>query len=168
MYVTCGSDDKVAAALQRGAQLAINYRTQDFVQEILHTTQGRGVDVILDTAGGAHSSRNVEALAQRGRLVHLSPGDGADFCAPLRSIMAKEARITGSLLRPLPLLQKALIAEQLRRAVMPLVAQGSVRPWVQETYPLHMAAQAHARLESGQSMGKILLQVEPSLHHLST
>jgi len=104
--------------------------------------------VILDMAGATHSARNVEALAQRGRLVHLSPGDGAEFRAPLRSIMAKEVRITGSLLRPLPLVEKSLIADQLRRVVMPLVHDGSVRAWVQETYAVQAAGAAHERLES--------------------
>ena len=162
VHVTCGSDDKAAAALQLGARVAINYRSHDFVQEILRATEGRGVDVILDMAGATHSARNVQALARRGRLVHLSPGDGAEFCAPLRTIMAKEARITGSLLRPLPLGEKSLIAEKLRHVVIPLIHEGKVRAWVQETYPLQRAGAAHERLESGQSMGKIVLQVDPS------
>lgn len=159
VYATCGSDSKAQAARQLGANLAINYRTQDFVREVLEATGQHGVDVILDMAGGAHAARNVEALARRGRLVHLSPGNGDAFCAPLRSIMAKEARITGSLLRPLPLGEKALIAQQLRRVVVPLLRSGRLRPWVQEAFPLRDAAAAHARLESGASMGKIVLEI---------
>jgi NADPH2:quinone reductase len=165
VLVTCGSDAKVVAALQRGATAAINYRTQDFVAEVLRATQGRGVDVILDMVGAAYAVRNVEALARRGRLVHLAPGDGADFSAPLRAIMAKEAKVTGSLLRPLPLVDKTLIAERLRAVVWPVVVSGQVRPWVTECFAMQDAATAHARLESGEAMGKILLQnkaFEPS------
>ncbi|SCK55356.1 putative NAD(P)H quinone oxidoreductase, PIG3 family [Variovorax sp. HW608] len=158
VHVTCGSDEKCAAALALGARTAINYRTHDFEQEIQRVTRHAGVDVILDMAGSAHCASNVDALARRGRLVHLSPGDGAEFRAPLRAIMAKEVRITGSLLRPLPLAEKSLIAQQLRRVAMPLVRDRRIRPWVQETYPLRMAAEAQARLESGQSMGKIVLE----------
>lgn len=160
VYVTCGTDAKVDEAIALGATHAINYRSQDFAKEILNLTEGRGVDVILDMAGAAHSVQNVEALAHRGRLVHLSPGDGVDFVAPLRTILAKEAKITGSLLRPLPLHEKALVAVLLRQVVMPLVEAGVVKPWVKETFLLKDAASAHQRLESGQAMGKIVLEVE--------
>ncbi|WP_234197292.1 NAD(P)H-quinone oxidoreductase [Pseudacidovorax sp. NFM-22] len=157
--VTCGNAAKVAEARTLGAAAAFDYRTQDWVQAALDWTDGRGVDVVLDMAGAAHAARNVQVLARRGRLVHLSPGDGADFVAPLRPILAKELRITGSLLRPLPLAEKALIAERLRAVALPLVAAGRVRPWVSEVFPLAEAAQAHARLESGQAMGKLVLEV---------
>lgn len=160
--VTCGSDAKVAEARTLGAAAAFNYRTQDWVQSALDWTGGRGVDVVLDMAGATHAARNVQVLARRGRLVHLSPGEGADFVAPLRPILAKELRITGSLLRPLPLPEKALIAERLRAVALPLVAAGRVRPWVSEVFDLRQAAQAHARLESGQAMGKLVLEV-PSI-----
>lgn len=171
VHVTCGSDEKCAAAMDLGARCAINYRTQDFVHEVKRATQGAGVDVILDMAGSAHCAGNVEALAWRGRLVHLSPGDGAEFRAPLRSIMAKEARITGSLLRPVPMAHKSLIAQQLRRVAMPLVHSGKIRAWVQETFALQAASQAHARLESGRSMGKIVLEaggMAAAMHHSNT
>lgn len=160
VFATCGTDGKAAQALALGATHAINYRTQDFAEQVLGITGGRGVDVILDMAGAMHSVRNVEALAHRGRLVHLSPGAGADFVAPLRTIMAKEARITGSLLRPLPLEEKAAIAAKLRQAVMPLIGAGRITPWVQETFALQRASDAHARLESGQAMGKIVLAAQ--------
>ncbi|HYP70298.1 MAG TPA: NAD(P)H-quinone oxidoreductase [Variovorax sp.] len=158
VFVTCGSDEKGVQALALGATRAINYRTQDFAEEVLSATGGKGVDVILDMAGAAHSARNVHALARRGRLVHLSPGDGVDFVAPLRTILAKEARITGSLLRPLPPEEKAAIAASLRKHVLPLIDAGHLAPWVQEVVPLRAAADAHARLESGNAMGKIVLQ----------
>lgn len=141
VHVTCGSDEKCAGAMDLGARSAINYRTQDFVQEVQRATLGAGADVILDMAGSAHCARNVEALAWRGRLVHLSPGDGAEFRAPLRSIMAKEARITGSLLRPVPLPRKSLIAEQLRRVAMPLVHSRKSAPGCRR----HLRCKRHPR-----------------------
>lgn len=158
VYVTCGTDDKCALARRLGARAAINYRMEDFVLRVAELTQGRGVDVILDMAGARYGASNVQALARRGRLVHLSPGDGADFVAPLREIMAKEARVTGSLLRPLPDHEKIAIARQLQRAVWPLVETGAVQPLIQQVFPLREAARAHACLESGDVAGKIVLQ----------
>ncbi|MGH6628009.1 MAG: NAD(P)H-quinone oxidoreductase [Burkholderiaceae bacterium] len=158
VYVTCSTDEKCALARRLGARGAINYRTEDFVQRVAELTHGCGVDVILDMAGGRYSEQNVRALARRGRLVHLSPGDGAAFSAPLRDIMAKEVRVTGSLLRPLPGHEKTAIAHQLRRAVWPLVEAGAVQPLIQRVFPLSEAAQAHACLESGDVAGKIVLQ----------
>jgi NADPH2:quinone reductase len=157
VYATCGTNAKCELALSLGATAAFNYRTHSFPQEIARCTGGRGVDVILDLAGARYGRENVEALARRGRLVHLSPGDGADFVAPLRAIMAKEARITGSLLRPLPMQEKTAIAEALRRVVLPLVESGRVRPVIHRVFPLAAAADAHAALESGDVAGKLLL-----------
>lgn len=158
IFATCGTDEKAAQAVALGASCAINYRTQDFAAEVLAATNGKGVNVILDMAGAVHSARNVQALARKGRLVHLSPGGGADFVAPLRDILAKEAKITGSLLRPLPSEEKVIIANDLRSFVMPLINAGRIAPWVQEVLPLRRASCAHARLESGEAMGKIVLE----------
>jgi putative PIG3 family NAD(P)H quinone oxidoreductase len=157
VYVTCGTDDKCALARSLGALDAINYRTSSFTEVIAQRTHGRAVDVILDMAGARYGRENVEALARRGRLVHLSPGDGADFSAPLRAIMAKEAKVTGSLLRPLPAQEKAAIAEKLRQVVLPMVEAGRVRPLINRVLPLEDAALAHAALEAGDVAGKILL-----------
>lgn len=157
VYATCGSDEKCRLALSLGAADAFNYRTEDFVAKVAESTGGRGVDVILDMAGGRYSARNIEALARRGRLVHLSPGDGADFCAPLRAIMAKEAKVTGSLLRPLESCEKALIARDLRKVAWPLVEAGRVKPVVSKVLLLEQAGAAHALLESGELAGKIIL-----------
>ena len=143
VLVTCGSDEKATKALSLGATHAINYRTQDFADLVLEFTAGQGVDVILDMAGGAHSRRNIDALAHRGRLVHLSPGNGAEFAAPLRGILAKEAKVTGSLLRPLPMEEKTIIAKDLRKKVMPLIGAGLVTPCVEATFPLSLASEAH-------------------------
>lgn len=157
VYATCGSDEKCSTARRLGAMAAINYRSQAFEAEILRLTGGRGVDVILDMAGAQYAARNIEALARRGRLVHLAPGDGADFSAPLRAIMAKEAKITGSLLRPLPTEEKTLVAVALHRVVWPMVAAGDVRPLIDGVLPLEQAGEAHRQLESGAVAGKLLL-----------
>ncbi len=158
VFATCSSTEKMEHASRLGARAAFNYTNQDFASEVLSATRGQGVDVILDVAAGAHSSANLRALAWRGRIVHLSPGDDAIFKAPLRTILEKEAKITGSLLRPLSLSIKSQVADALRKYVLPLVYQGDVLPWVNEVYPLSMAAQAHRELESGSSMGKIVLE----------
>ncbi len=158
VFATCGTDAKCAEALRLGAVAAFNYRTVRFEQEVRRLTAGRGVDIILDMAGAAYGARNVEALARRGRLVHLSPGDGTPLSLPLRELMAREARVTGSLLRPLPPNEKALIAERLRAVAMPLVAAGAVRPLIAGVLPLADAAEGHARLESGEVSGKLLLR----------
>lgn len=157
VYATCGSAAKCEAALNLGAVAAIDYRAQAFEEEIPRLTHGRGVDVILDMAGTAYGARNLQALARRGRMVHLAPGDGADFSAPLRAIMAKEAKVTGSLLRPLPAEEKTLIARRLREVAWPLVAHGRVRPLIEAVLPLAEVAEAHRRLESGAVAGKLLL-----------
>lgn len=157
VYVTCGTADKMQAALALGARQAFDYREDDHVAGLRAATDGRGVDVILDMSGGKHTARDVEALARRGRLLHLSPGDGAELRAPLRTIMAKELRITGSLLRPLPEVEKALIAQELARVVWPLVAQGRVKPVIHAVLPLREAAQAHREMERGAHVGKLVL-----------
>ncbi len=157
VYATCGSPDKVAAARRLGARDAVDYRREDFVSVLRERTAGRGVDVILDMSGGRYSTQNVDLLARRGRLVHLSPGAGALFQAPLRAIMAKEAVVTGSLLRPLPNAEKAAIAERLRVVVWPLIAEGRVRPVVHRVFPLVQAAEAHRVMEAGEHIGKLVL-----------
>lgn len=159
VYATCGSATKCEIAVGLGAAAAIDYHAQAFEEELLRLTNGRGVDVILDMAGTAYGARNLQALARRGRVVHLAPGDGADFSAPLRAIMAKEAKVTGSLLRPLPAEEKTLIARRLREVAWPLVAQDRVRPLIEAVLPLAEAAEAHRRLESGAVAGKLLLRV---------
>lgn len=157
IFATCGTTEKVEVAKSLGAAAVFNYHTDDFVKGVRDATKGRGVDVILDMSGGRYSLQNLEALAPRGRLVHLSPGDGAEFRVPLRTILVKELRITGSALRPLPDDEKNAIAKDLRRAVWPLIESGKIRPIVQRTRPLEEAAAAHAEMEEGHHMGKLLL-----------
>lgn len=158
VYATCGTDAKCAQALALGAKEAFNYRASRFEDDIARCTQGRGVDVILDMAGAKYAARNVAALARRGRIVHLSPGDNESLEVPLRPLMAREAKITGSLLRPLPIVEKIPIADDMRRVILPMVVSGDVKPLLAGILPLSEAAEAHRRMESGDLAGKLLLQ----------
>ena len=165
VFATCGSMQKIEAAVRLGARRAFSYREDDYVAGVRESTGGHGVDVILDMSGGRHSARDVEALARRGRLVHLSPGESGEFRAPLRTIMAKELHVTGSLLRPLPDDEKAAIAADLVHAVWPLVAAAKVRPVVHAVLPLAAAVDAHRLVEAGQHVGKIVLSVGRGVEH---
>ena len=158
VFATCGSASKVQMAMRLGAVRAFDYRREDFAEGVLDATQGRGVDVILDMSGGRYSMQNVRAMSRRGRLVHLSPGDGAEFRLPLRDLMAKEAKVTGSLLRGLPAEEKTFIALRLREVAWPLVAAGVVRPLIHATIPLGDAALAHTTMEEGDHAGKLVLE----------
>ena len=153
---TAGSDVKCEASLGFGADVAVNYRTQDFVGEVLNATGGRGVSVILDMVGGAYAERNLAALAMDGRILHLASGSSPVWSAPLRLIMEKRAVVTGSLLRPLELARKAAIAAALLDRVWPLLGR-SIRPGIDRVLPLKDAASAHERMETGEHIGKILL-----------
>ena len=153
---TAGSSAKCEAARAFGAQVAINYRTQDFVAEVASATAGRGVDVILDMAGGVYAERNLAALAMDGRILHLASGLTPIWSTPLRLIMEKRAVVTGSLLRPLEVACKAAIASALQTHIWPLLG-AAIRPHIDTVLPLREAQVAHARMESGEHIGKILL-----------
>jgi NADPH:quinone reductase len=158
VLVTVGSDAKAQACLALGADHAINYKTQDFVAEVALITGGRGVDVILDMVAGDYIAREVEALAEDGRLVIIAVQGGikANFNAGL--VLRRRLTITGSTLRPRPVVFKAAIAASLRTHVWPLLVQGRIRPVVHQVFPAAQAAQAHALMESNQHIGKIALQ----------
>jgi len=157
VFATCGSPEKLQLARSLGATAVFDYRADDFALGTQQATGGRGVDVILDMSGGKYSEQNLVALARRGRLLHLSPGDGADFKVKLRAIMAKEAQITGSLLRPLPDHEKTLMAAKIRDQVWPYFAESSIRPVIRQVFPLQQAAAAHAAMEQPDHYGKVLL-----------
>ncbi|WP_185732337.1 NAD(P)H-quinone oxidoreductase [Burkholderia sp. Bp8963] len=158
VYATCGTDEKCAMAEALGAVKAFNYRTIAFTDAVQAATGGKGVDVILDMAGAAYGRQNIEALAHRGRVVHLSPGGNADLAFPLRELMRKEAVVTGSLLRPLPNEEKNGIARWLHANVWPLIGT-TVKPMITQRLPLELASAAHDALERGDVAGKILLDV---------
>lgn len=159
-FATAGSEEKCAAIRKLGAE-AINYRDQDFVQVIQEKTAGKGVNVVLDIMGGSYLNPNIAALGMEGRLVMLGFLGGAHAKdVDLLAIMAKRAIVTGSLLRSRTKEEKASIAEQLREYVWPVLTAGRCLPMIDQVYPLNEAAQAHARMEAGDHIGKIVLQVD--------
>jgi len=156
-FATAGSDEKCRACMSFGAAGAINYKTQDFVEQIKAATNGRGVDVILDMVGGDYLSRNLDALAVEGRIGHLSSGS-ATAELDLRKLMAKRAALFGSGMRVRTPAEKGKIAAALLKHVWPLLpARHPIRPIVDSTFPLEQATQAHARMETSEHIGKIVL-----------
>ena len=158
VIITAGSDEKCAACLALGAHHAINYKSQDFVAEVQRITEGRGVDVVLDMVAGPYIAREVECLAEDGRIVIIAVQGGvkAEFNAAL--VLRKRLVITGSTLRPRPVAFKAAIAQALREQVWPLLASGAIKPVIHSTFAAADAAQAHALMESNQHIGKIVLR----------
>ncbi len=157
VIVTAGSDAKCQACLDLGADHAINYRTHDFAQEAKRLTGGAGVNVILDMVAGAYVVREVEALAEDGRLVIIAVQGGiqSEFNAGL--VLRRRLQITGSTLRPRPVEFKSAIAQSLQQHVWPLLASGRIKPVIHSTFPAARAAQAHVLMESNQHVGKIVL-----------
>ncbi|MCS3516060.1 MULTISPECIES: NAD(P)H-quinone oxidoreductase [Pseudomonas] len=159
-FATAGSADKCAAIAQLGGE-PINYREQDFAEVIAQQTDGQGVDVILDIMGGSYLNNNLKALAMDGHLVMLGFLGGAKANdVDLLTILGKRAVITGSLLRARSKAEKAAIAEQLREYVWPVLEAGRCLPIIDKVYEYTDAAQAHARMEGGDHIGKIVLRVE--------
>lgn len=161
VIVTAGSDEKCAACLALGAHHAINYNTQDFVAEVQRITGGKGADVVLDMVAGSYVAREVECLAEDGRLVIIAVQGGlkSEFNAGL--VLRRRLTITGSTLRPRSVEFKGSIARALREHVWPLLASGAVRPVIHSTFAAADAAQAHALMESNQHTGKIVLTWTP-------
>lgn len=158
-FATAGSADKCAAIAKLGAE-PINYREQDFADVIAQQTDGHGVDVILDIMGASYLNNNLKSLAMDGHLVMLGfLGGGKAHDVDLLSILAKRAVITGSLLRARTGAEKAAIAEQLREYIWPVLTAGRCLPIIDKVYPYTDADQAHARMEGGDHIGKIVLQV---------
>ncbi|WP_010463930.1 NAD(P)H-quinone oxidoreductase [Acidovorax radicis] len=157
VIATAGSDEKCAACLQLGAHHAIHYKSQDFVAETKRITQGKGVDVVLDMVAGDYVAREVECLAEDGRLVIIAVQGGvkSDFNAGL--VLRRRLTITGSTLRPRSVAFKGAIARALREHVWPLLVAGRVRPVIHSTFVVAEAAKAHALMESNQHIGKIVL-----------
>jgi putative PIG3 family NAD(P)H quinone oxidoreductase len=159
VYATAGSPEKCAFCLSLGADAAINYREQDFVEEIRRITDKHGVDVILDMVGGSYIARNISVLAVEGRLVQIAFLQSSKAEVDFRHVMVRRLTVTGSTLRPRSVELKAAIADALRQNVWPLLEKGSVRPVVHATFPLEEARAAHELMESSAHQGKILLEV---------
>lgn len=155
VIATAGSDEKCDACKSFGADLAINYRTQDFVAVMKE--QGIAANVILDMVGGNYVERNLKVAAMHGRIVQIAFQQGSRVTADLMPIMLKRLTFTGSTLRPRSVAEKAEIARALEAKVWPLLAQGRCRPTIHATFPLEKAAQAHELMESSVHVGKIIL-----------
>ena len=159
VFCTVGNADKVQACMKAGADVAINYKTQDFVAEVMTASAQQGVNIILDMVGGDYMQRNLQALAVDGRLVQIA------FLQPSKTevdwigLMVKRLTFTGSTLRPRSAADKAQMAKELHKQVWPLLEQGQCQPVIHQVFDLADAAQAHALMESSTHIGKIMLKV---------
>ena len=159
IIVTCGSDDKCAAAKAHGADHAINYKTQDFVERVNEITNGEGVAAVLDMIGGDYVARNIQCLAADGRHVSIAVQRGAKAEIPIFKIMQRRLTLTGSTLRARDTAFKGLVADELSRTVWPHVEAGRLAPLIDKTFPLERAADAHKRMDGGDHIGKIVLTI---------
>jgi NADPH:quinone reductase-like Zn-dependent oxidoreductase len=157
VIVTAGTPEKCDACRRLGADLAINYHTEDFVALSKQATQGAGVDLILDMVGGDYVGRNYEAAAVEGRIVQIAFLASSRLTVDLMRLMLKRLTHTGSTLRARAVADKAAIAQAVEKNVLPLLASGRVKPLIDSTFPLAQASAAHARMESGKHIGKIVL-----------
>jgi NADPH:quinone reductase len=156
-YATAGSPEKCARCVALGASRAINYRREDFVAAIMEETEGAGVDVILEMIGGDYLQRDMQALAFGGRIAIIALKSGSKPAFDFSVFQRKDARMMGSRLRPRSLPEKARLVSAVRKAVWPLIEDGRVKPIVDRTFAFRDVVQAHAYMESGVHVGKILL-----------
>jgi putative PIG3 family NAD(P)H quinone oxidoreductase len=163
VFATAGSDEKCKVCQQLGAEIAVNYQQQDFVEVLLAETNGNGVDVILDMVGGDYIARNVKVAAMEGRIVNINYVRGSKVEIDFRPVMMKRLTLTGSTLRPQSTEAKAAIARSLQERVWPLIEAGHMKPHVAKVFPLSEAAAAHRFMESGAHIGKIILAVDESI-----
>jgi NADPH2:quinone reductase len=159
VIVTAGSEEKCEACRKLGADVAINYKTQDFVAETKKATGDNGADVILDMVGGKYIERNYEAAAVEGRIVQIAFQGGSKAEVNFMRLMLKRLHHTGSTLRARAVADKGAIADALAQHVLPLIRAGKVKPLIYKTFPLKDASHAHALMESSAHIGKIVLTV---------
>ena len=159
VFATASTDQKCDACIAIGADRAINYRTEDFVEIVKAETPNRGVDVILDMIGGQYVQRNIKALAVEGRLVQIAFDTGAQVDLNLMPILLKRLTLTGSTLRSRSPEFKAEVARQLRQRIWPEIEAGNIKPTIHAVFPLDEAADAHRMMEQGGHIGKIVLEV---------
>ncbi|WP_265561983.1 NAD(P)H-quinone oxidoreductase [Sphingomicrobium arenosum] len=157
IIVTCGSEEKVEAALDVGAHAAINYKTEDFVDRVKDITEGRGVDIVLDMVGGDYVPRNLSCMAEEGRHVSIAFQRGAEATIPIVQLMRRRLTLTGSTLRARSLRFKTMVADELRGTAWPFVEGGRLKPVMDERFPLAEVEAAHARMVAGDHVGKIAL-----------
>ncbi|WP_300755182.1 NAD(P)H-quinone oxidoreductase [Janthinobacterium sp.] len=159
VFATAGSDDKARACEALGAERGINYRTEDFVAVVKELTNGRGVDVILDMVGGDYLPREIDCLADDGRIGVIAVQGGSKATLDVGQLLRRRLTVTGSTLRPRSVAFKAAIAAHLQATVWPLIEAGKIKPVIYKTFPLDKASEAHALMESSTHVGKIMLQV---------
>ena len=159
VIVTCGSDEKCVRAAKLGAKAAINYRTEDFAEKVRRLTGGRGVAVVLDMVGGDYLPRNLSCLAEEGRHVSIAVQRGATAEIPIFDVMRRRLTLTGSTLRPRSVEFKTMVADEIMRTVWPYAQGGRLKPVIDSVFPLDKVADAHRRMESGDHVGKIVLEM---------
>jgi putative PIG3 family NAD(P)H quinone oxidoreductase len=159
LIVTCGTDEKCSRAIELGATAAINYATQDFVEEVHRITARRGVDVVVDMVGGDYLPRNLACLTEEGRHVSIAVQRGASAEIPIVDIMRRRLTLTGSTLRPRSIEFKTMVADEIARTVWPFVEGSRLKPVIDSVFPLRDAAAAHTRMEESGHVGKIVLEV---------
>lgn len=159
VWATAGSDDKCRACEALGAELGINYKTEDFAEVVKTATNGKGVDVIIDMVAGEYVGREITCLADDGRLVIIALLGGASGKVDFGQILRRRLTITGSTLRPRPVAFKQMIADKLHQKVWPLIEAGKIKPVIFKTFSLEQAEQAHALMETSAHVGKIMLTI---------
>ena len=160
VIVTAGSADKCAACTQLGADLAINYREEDFVERVRAFTNGQGVDVIMDMVGADYLAKNLSLLKLKGRLVFISTLSGTKTEIDLRHLMGKRLRLIGSVLRSRALAEKIAIKENFMARCWPLVKAGTIKPVIDSVYPIAQINEAQAQMAANRNIGKIILQIQ--------
>lgn len=159
IIVTCGTDEKCGRALEMGADAAINYKTADFVEEVHRVTRREGVNVVIDMVGGDYLPRNLACLAEDGRHVSIAVQRGPTAEIPIFDIMRRRLMLTGSTLRARSVEFKTMVADEIVKTVWPYAEGGRLKPVIDSVFPLAQADEAHARMESGEHVGKIVLEV---------
>ena len=159
VIVTAGTDEKCAACVRLGADFAINYKTQDFVEEIKKITEGKGVNVVLDMVTGSYVQREIDCLADDGRIVIIAIQGGSKAEVNTGQILRRRLSVTGSTLRPRSVAFNRQIAMQLHERIWPLLNSGNLKPVIYKTFSLEQASDAHRLMESGEHVGKIVLTV---------
>ena len=159
VIVTAGTDKKTARCVELGADLAINYTTDDFAERILADTRGAGVDVIMDMVGATYLDRNLQLLKLQGRLVFISMLGGAKTEINLGILMRKRLRLVGSLLRPRSVAEKVVIKERFMEQFWPMLLDGTIQPIIDSVYPIGQANEAHQHMAENKNIGKIILKV---------
>ncbi len=159
VFATAGTDDKCRACESLGAERGINYKTEDFVEVVKSLTEGKGVNVAIDKVAGSYVNREIQCLADDGRLVVIALLGGAKGEVNFGEIMRRRLTVTGSTLRPRPVAFKHDIAQKLRARIWPLLESGAIKPVIFKSFPLAQAAEAHALMETSTHVGKIMLDV---------